>query len=93
MISCYCMFPLIGREGKLNIGVLDMSGFENFPRNGFEQLCINVANERLQHFFNEYIFSQEQREYEGDGIDWTNIKYENNQPLLDLFLQVLFMHI
>nr|AHX26704.1 chitin synthase [Owenia fusiformis] len=69
-----------------SIGILDMSGFENFKTNRFEQLCINVANEQLQYFFNEHIFSQEQRAYEGDGIDWTRLKYENNGPLLDLFL-------
>ena len=36
-----------------------MSGFENFQdKNGFEQLLINVANERLQYFFNEHLFAQ-----------------------------------
>ena len=36
-----------------------MSGFENFQdRNGFEQMLINIANERLQYFFNKHLFSQ-----------------------------------
>ena len=65
-----------------------MSGFEDFPRNGFEQLLINAANERLQFFFNEHIFSQEQHEMEAGGIDWTKIKYDNNTAILDLLMVI-----
>ena len=68
------------------IGILDMSGFEDFPENGFDQILINIANERLQFYFNEHIFSQEQNEYASGKIDWTKIQYENNGPILDLFM-------
>ncbi|XP_006819085.1 myosin-IIIb-like [Saccoglossus kowalevskii] len=68
------------------IGILDIFGFEHFQKNSFEQACINLANEQLQFFFNQHIFMMEQEEYQSEGIDWTNIPFVNNQPLLDLFL-------
>uniref|UniRef100_A0A8C5RAM1 non-specific serine/threonine protein kinase n=1 Tax=Leptobrachium leishanense TaxID=445787 RepID=A0A8C5RAM1_9ANUR len=74
-------------ESGMNVGILDIFGFENFKRNSFEQLCINIANEQIQFYFNQHIFALEQMEYQSEGIDATLVQYEDNRPLLDTFLQ------
>ncbi|PKK18298.1 myosin-IIIb-like [Columba livia] len=68
------------------IGILDIFGFENFAVNRFEQLCINLANEQLQHFFNHHIFQMEQAAYKEEELPWETITFNNNEPVLNLLL-------
>ncbi|XP_030874148.1 unconventional myosin-XIX isoform X3 [Leptonychotes weddellii] len=66
------------------IGLLDVYGFESFPNNSLEQLCINYANEKLQqHFVTHYLRAQ-QEEYAVEGLEWSFVNYQDNQPCLDL---------
>ncbi|XP_016386530.1 unconventional myosin-VIIa-like [Sinocyclocheilus rhinocerous] len=69
---------------RKSTGLLDIFGFENFPQNSFEQLCINYANEHLQQFFVGHIFKLEQDEYSKEEISWKRIAFSDNQKTLDL---------
>ncbi|XP_048256022.1 uncharacterized protein LOC124134072 [Haliotis rufescens] len=82
------LWPENSEELKLvrgpSIGLLDMSGFENFHSNCFDQFLINISNERLQQYFMDYIFPREQKEYELEGVEWADINYRSNDGVLDL---------
>ncbi|KAL8611996.1 Unconventional myosin-Ie [Nucella lapillus] len=69
---------------EVNIGILDIYGFEIFQKNGFEQFCINYVNEKLQQIFIELTLKAEQEEYVQEGIKWTPIDYFNNKVVCEL---------
>jgi hypothetical protein len=68
----------------LDLGLLDIYGFEVFPNNSFEQLTINWTNEKLQQVFIELTLRSEQEEYVREGIEWTPVEYFDNKTICDL---------
>ncbi|XP_062968111.1 unconventional myosin-XIX isoform X7 [Cynocephalus volans] len=66
------------------IGLLDVYGFESFPENSLEQLCINYTNEKLQQHFVAHYLRAQQEEYAVEGLEWSFVNYQDNQTCLDL---------
>ena len=88
IFNLFYYFPHFHRFTRgTSIGLLDMSGFENFVVNGFDQFLINVTNEKLQQYFMEYIFPREKRDYEAEGIHWAELQYHNNEDVLEMIFQ------
>eukprot|EP00040_Diaphanoeca_grandis_P032118 m.193634 g.193634 ORF g.193634 m.193634 type:complete len:1246 (-) comp32511_c1_seq1:49-3786(-) len=72
----------------LHIAILDIFGFENFNINGFDQMCINLANEQLHYFFNNHIFADEIQAYISEGLEMdTEFIIADNKKVLDLFFK------
>ncbi|XP_051565407.1 unconventional myosin-XVI-like isoform X1 [Myxocyprinus asiaticus] len=86
-------FYLQGQEESngdpaIEISILDISGFEEFQRNGYEQLCINMVNERIRQYTTEVLFQQEQQECLQEGVAMETLHSLGNQPaVLDFFFQ------
>jgi len=72
------------KQVDINVGILDIYGFEIFQKNGFEQFCINYVNEKLQQIFIELTLKAEQEEYVMEGISWKPIEYFNNKIVCEL---------
>ena len=51
------------KASGLWVGLLDIFGFERFEKDSFEQLCINLSNERLESHYAEVIFRRDLDEY------------------------------
>uniref|UniRef100_A0A8C6L0J4 Myosin XVI n=1 Tax=Nothobranchius furzeri TaxID=105023 RepID=A0A8C6L0J4_NOTFU len=75
-------------DPAMEIGILDLFGFEEFQKNEFEQLCVNMTNEQLRRYVSEVLFQQEQAECLQEGIAMETTYSPNSHTVLDYFLQV-----
>jgi myosin VI len=75
--------PMAG-EAAHHIGILDISGFEYFERNGFEQFLINTCNEKIQQYFIRQIMKQEQEIYIQEGLRWKKVNFRDNFGTIQL---------
>ncbi|KAF8820611.1 myosin K, partial [Cardiosporidium cionae] len=69
------------------IGILDIFGFENLnpnSDNGFEQLCINYANEELHSFFIKQFIIGESYLYKKEGIPWKSLEVKDNIAVCEI---------
>lgn len=58
----------LGHDHRRQIDILDIYGFEMGPINSFDQLCINYANECLQHMFTQKLVIREVELYHREGL-------------------------
>lgn len=85
-INTLLVFNRPNMPDQLSVGLLDIFGFENFGKNSFEQMMINIANEQIQYYFNQHIFTWEQQEYMAEGIPVDLVEFSDNRPVLDMLL-------
>lgn len=71
-----------GSTGLSSIGTLDIYGFERLQTNSFEQLCINLANERLQQFFVEEVLEAEQKTYAEESLNIKDLQLPDSGPVV-----------
>lgn len=78
-------FSFSSQANSAEIGILDIAGFEKLQTNSFEQMCINVVNERLQNFMNKIVVIQEKAIYESEEVPYDNVVFKDNMDVIQLF--------
>ncbi|GAX18131.1 hypothetical protein FisN_25Hh113 [Fistulifera solaris] len=71
--------------GSRVISLLDMFGFESFDTNGFDQLCVNYSNEKLQQKYVHDNILRLTKEYRDEGITLFDIDSIDNACTVALF--------
>lgn len=68
------------------IGILDFPGTQTtgFGSVGFDQFCVNYANERMYNFFSNRIFQVDNAEFETEMIQVPEVPYSGNTDCVEL---------
>ncbi|KAG5675871.1 hypothetical protein PVAND_005739 [Polypedilum vanderplanki] len=70
--------------GDINsIILMDLFGFECFPKNQIEQLFVNCINEQMQYHYNQRVFVWEMLEQEEEHLPVTKLNFYDNKIAVD----------
>ncbi|XP_073092024.1 myosin XVB isoform X5 [Manis javanica] len=73
-------------ESTDTVTVVDVYGFEALQVNSLEQLCNNLASERLQLFSNQLLLAQEEEACRQESLPWIPISQPPRESCLDLLV-------
>jgi myosin III len=66
-----------------SIILMDLFGFEAFPKNRSEQLFVNCVNEQMQYHYNQRVFVWEMIEQEEEQVPVIKLNYYDNKTAVD----------
>jgi myosin heavy subunit len=69
----------------LNLGILDMAGFESDKNNGFSQLCNNYGSEKIQFLFFQKSMLEEIELYQSEGLSDVKIDVDHNDSIVQFY--------
>ncbi|XP_025783316.1 myosin XVB [Puma concolor] len=73
-------------ESMDTVTVVDVYGFEALRVNGLEQLCNNLASERLQLFTRQTLLAQEEEACQRELLPWVPVPQPVRETCLDLLV-------
>ncbi|ETB61801.1 hypothetical protein, variant [Plasmodium yoelii 17X] len=71
------------------ISILDLYGFEELSCNDFEQLCINLANEKLNNYYINNEIEKEKNIYKEENILWSDLVIPSYEDTI-IFIEKIF---